>query len=198
MAGADIRRACVDILAIHLVGKQVQVVFFHQIAYLIHLTTRVKIARWVIGVADKNAFCTLVYQLFELLYLGQCKAFFNRCGDGSDGCTRRNGEGHIVSVSRFGNDNLVAGIQAGHKSKEHSLRTACGNDDIVGRYVYAEPLIISGELLSVRLIALRGRIFKYRSVDVFQGIKSHLRCRQVGLAYVQVINFRSSGFCRYG
>ena len=198
MAGADIRRACVDILAIHLIGKQVQVVFFHQITYLIHLTTRVKIARWVIGIADKNALCTLVYQFFELLYLGQRKAFFNRCGDGSDGCTRRNGEGHIVSVSRFGNDNLVARVQTGHKSKEHRLRTACGNDNIVGRYVYAEPLIISGELLSVRLIALRGRIFKYRSVDVFQGIKSHLRRRQVGLAYVQVINFRSSGFCRYG
>ena len=198
MTGTGIGRTCVDILAIYLVGEQVKVVFLHQIAYLVHFATRVKIARWVVGIADKDALCALVYQFFKLFHIGQRKAILYGCGHGSDGCTHRYGKGHVVGVGRFGYNDFIAGVQAGHESKEHGLRTARCNDDIVGRHVDVILLIIGGEFLSVRLVALRGRVFKYRAIDVLQGVEPHLRRGQIGLSDVQMINFCSSGLCCNG
>ena len=71
MAGRDIGRSCVDILTIHLVGEEIQVVFLHEVADLVHLTTGIEIACGVVGIADHDSTGALVDQLLKLLHLGQ-------------------------------------------------------------------------------------------------------------------------------
>ena len=188
MAGADIGTSCIDKFTIDLVGEEIQVVFLHQITYLVHLTARVEVARGIVGIADEDSACTLVDELFELLHLRQREAFFYSGGDGTNDCSCRDGKCHIVGIGRFGHDNLVARIQTGQKGEEHSLRTAAGDDDVIGREVDMVLLIILHQLGPVAQIALAGTVFQYLAVDVSDGIDGRSGCRQVRLSDIQMIN----------
>ena len=166
----DIRTAGIDILTVNLIREEIEVVLLHQVTNLIHLSAGIEIARRVVRVADQNGTGALIDQLLKLLHLRQGETFFYRCGDGTDLGTRRDGKRHIVSVSRFWYDNLVARVEAAHEREEYSLRTSRCNDDIIGSYVDVEFLIVIYKLLAIAEIALTWRILQDRAVYMLQGI----------------------------
>ena len=166
----DIRTAGIDILTVNLIREEIEVVLLHQVTNLIHLSAGIEIARRVVRVADQNGTGALIDKLLKLLYLRQGETFFYRCGDGTDLGTRRDGKRHIVSVSRFWYDNLVARVEAAHEREEYSLRTSRCNDDIIGSYVDVEFLIVIYKLLAIAEIALTWRILQDRAVYMLQGI----------------------------
>ena len=117
MAGRDVGRSRVDVLAIHLVGEKIKVVFLHQVANLVHLASGVEIARGVVGIANQYGPCSVVDQLFELLHFGQRETLLDGGGNGSDFGTGRDGKRHVVGIGRLGHYNLIAGIEAAQESK---------------------------------------------------------------------------------
>ena len=188
MACADIGRAGVDIFAVHLVGEEIQVIFLHQVTYLVHLATGVEITRGVVGVANHDGAGALVDQLLEFLHLGQRETLVDGGGDGAYLRAGADGEGHVVGVSGLGHDNLVAGVQATEESEEHCLAAARSNDDIVGGDVDIILRVITHQFLAVAQVALRGRIFQNVAVDALQCRQPFSWGRQVGLANVQMID----------
>ena len=71
MACADVGRAGVDVFAVDLIREKIQVVLFHQVAYLVHLPAGVQIACRIVGVAYHYGARMLVDKLLELLHLRQ-------------------------------------------------------------------------------------------------------------------------------
>ena len=113
------------------VGEKVQVVFLHQIPDPVHLFLRIEITGRVVGIADQDGLRALVDEFLELLHLGQAETFLNGRRDGPDHSTGRNGEGHVVRIGRFRDDDLVARVQAAQESEQHSLTAAAGDDDLI-------------------------------------------------------------------
>lgn len=121
VACADVGGAGVDELAIDLVGEKVEVVFLHEVAYLVHLAARVEVARGIVGVADEYGSGVLVDEGLKLLHLGQREAFLDGGGNGANLGSRADGKGHVVGIGGFGHDNLIAGVEATHKGKQHGF-----------------------------------------------------------------------------
>ena len=166
----DIRTAGIDILTVNLIREEIEVVLLHQVADLVHLSAGIEIARRVVWITNQDGTCALIDQLLKLLYLRQGETFFYRCGYGTDFGTRRDGKRHIVSVSWFWYDNLVARVEAAHEREEYSLRTSRCNDDIIGSYVDVIFLIVIYKPLAIAEIALTWRILQDRAVYMLQGI----------------------------
>ena len=109
----------------------------------------------------------------------------------ADHGARRNGEGHVVGVGRFGNDDFVARVQARHEGEEHGLGAARGDDDLLGRKLDLVLLVVGRQLFAERRGSRRwdcipapcGRCALRDSSPV-------LGRGEVGLADVQVVDFR--------
>ena len=197
--GADIGRASVDVLAVHLVGEEVEVVLLHQIAYLVHLPPGIEIARGVVGIADEDGAGALVDELLEALHPRQGKSLLDGGGDGAYGGAGRHGKGHVVGIGGLRDDDLVAGIESAHKRKEHRLGTSRGDDDVVGGHIDAVFGIVAHQLLAIAQIPLRGRILKYLTVNGLQCVERTLRSGKVGLAYVEMVHLGApllGGLCQ--
>ena len=166
----DIRTAGVDILTVNLIREEIEVVLLYQVANLIHLSAGIEIACRVVWVTNQDGTGALIDKLLKLLHLRQGETFFYRCSDGTDLGTRRDGKRHIVSVSWFWHDNLVARVEAAHEREEYSLRTSRCNDDIIGSYVDVIFLIVIYKPLAIAEIALTWRILQDRAVYMLQGI----------------------------
>ncbi len=194
MASRDVRRAGVDVFAVYLVGEEIQVVLLHEVAYLVHLATCVQIARRVVGVADEDGTGVLVDKLLKLLHLRQRESLLNGSGYGANLGSCRDGKRHVVGIGWLRDDNLVARIETRHECEEHCLRSARRDDDVVGGDINLKSLVIFGEFLAIREVSCRWRILQNLAVDVLQGIKSYLRCGQVGLANIEVVDFNAALF----
>ena len=192
MAVRNIGRTCVDILAIHFVREEIQVVLLHQIAYLVHLPASIKITCRVVGVTDHNSSCALVDQFLKLLHLWQRESLFDSGGNRTDLSTCRDGKCHIVSISRLWHDNLIAWVQTAEEGKEHRLTTTRGNDDIIGRDVDIVFRVIVHQFFAIAYITLRGRVLQNLTVYLLQGVKAYLWCGQIRLSNVQVIHLGTS------
>ena len=140
----------------------------------------------------------VVDQLLELLDRGQCESVLDGGHHRADHGARRYGEGHVVGVGRFGNDDFVARVEARHEGEEHGLGAARGDDDLLGREFDLVLLVIGHQLFAQRAVAVAGAVFQHLAVDVFQGFEPLLRRREVGLADVQVVDLRSPGAGRVG
>ena len=127
---------------------------------------------------------------------GRAKPLSIVVDDGADDRPGRDGEGHVVGVGRFGNDDLVTGVEARHEGEEHRLGAPGRDDDLVGRELDLVLLVVRHELFAQRAVAVAGAVFEHLAVDVLQGLESHLGGRQVGLSDVQVVDFRTA--CRGG
>ena len=123
--------------------------FLHQVANLVHLSACIEIACGVVGVTNQDCAGAFVDEFFKLFDLRQRKAFFDGSGHGANARAGRDGEGHIVGVSRFGYDDFVAGIEARHESKEHRFGTARSDDDIVGRETDIVTMIVINQLATI-------------------------------------------------
>ena len=188
MAGGDIRRFGVDELAIDLVGDEIEVVFLHQVTYLPHLLFGVEVACGVVGVADEDSTCLGSYLFLELLDRRQFEAVLDIRLDGFDHGSAGDGEGHVVGVGRVCDDNLVAGVETAHISEHDCLRTAGGDDDLVGREVNAVIGIVTDHLCPQRFESLRWRIGEdvlFEVPDRFEGLR---RCLDIRLSDIEVID----------
>ena len=192
MAGADIGAARVDKLAVHLVGEKVQVVLLHHVAYLVHLPTGVQITCGIVGVADEDGPGALVDELLKLFHLGQRKALFDGGGDGADDGSGRNGKRHVIGIGRLGHDNLVTGVQTCQEREEHGLRTAAGDDDVIGGELNAKLIIVAHQFPAVAEIALARAVFQNTAVDIANGIQCLRRRRQVGLSDIEMIHMHTT------
>ena len=123
--------------------------FLHQVANLVHLSARIEIACGVVGVTNQDRAGTFVDEFFKLFDFRQRKAFFDGGGYGANARAGRDGEGHIVGVSRLGYDDFVAGIEARHESKEHRFGTARCDDDIVGCEADIVTMIVINQLATI-------------------------------------------------
>ena len=198
MERRDIRSAGVAELAVYLVGEQEQVVFEHQVADLEHFFHRIQVSGRVVGVADEDTFGAGSDELLEFLYRRQLEAFVDRGGDSDDFCSGRYSECHIVGISRFWNDDFIAGIEAGHECEEHGLAASGGDDDIVDVHVDIETLVVLLEFFTERQQAFRWAVLQNLAVYVFEGVESGLRSGQIGLPDIEPVHFDSTVHCLDG
>ena len=124
----------------------------------------------------------------------QRKSFFYRRNNRSHHGAGSNGKSSVVGISRFGNDDFVARIEATHKSKVNGLGASGGNDNVLFGDVDVEAVIISSQFCFQAFNTIAGAVFQYRTVDVSNRIQRHLRSFQIGLTDVEMINFYSAGF----
>ena len=110
--GAGVGLVAVDELAVHLVGKQEQVVLLDQVAQFGEFLVAVEGAGGVVGVADHDGLGVGGDGLLELLDGRQCEAALDVAGDGLDLSAAEFGEGVVVGVVRFGDDDFVVGVEA--------------------------------------------------------------------------------------
>ena len=194
MTRRNIRRSRIYELSVNLVREEEQIVLLHHVADAVHLLARIEVTRRVVRVADQYTARTLVYQLLELLDLRQGKALLYRRRDGTDDSARRNGKSHVVGIGRLGNDDLVAGVQARHEGEQHRLRTARSDYDVVGRKFYLVLVVVPHKFLAQRSVTVARAVLQHLAVDITQSVETLLRRRQVGLAYIEVVNLYAATF----
>ena len=198
MAGRDVGRPRVDEFAVDLVREEEEVVALHQVADAVHLLARVEVSGGVVGVANQDAARALVDEPLEFGDVGQRKALLDGRNDGADDRTGRDGKGHVVGIGRLGDDDFVARVEARHKGEEHRLGASRGDDDFVGRELDLVLGVVLDQLLAQRAVAVAGAVFEYRAVDVAQCVEADLRRGYVGLADVEVVDFRAARLGRFG
>ena len=155
----NVWRASVAKFAVNLVGKEVEIVFFYQIANLVHLLARVEVARRIIGIADENAFGFGRYQFFELRHRRQRKTLLDGRNNGFHHGTRSNGKRRVVGVGRLWHNDFVAGVEATHKRKLHRLRAASRYDDIIDADIDIEAAVVVQHLHAQTFEAVAGAVF---------------------------------------
>jgi len=184
----DIGRAGVAEFAIDLVGEKEEVVFLDQVAELVHFFLRIEITRRVVGIADEDSLRAGRDKRFELLERRQRETFFNRRRNRLDNRAAGDGEGHVVGVGRFGDNQFVSGVEARHEGEEDRLGTACGDDNIVGIDNNIVLRIVFHQFFAETADTLAGRILQHCTVDAAHGFETAFRCRQVGLPDIEVID----------
>jgi len=179
---------------VYLIGKEVKVVFLNQCTDLVHFLTGIQVPRGVVGVANHDGLGPGSDQFFKLFHGRQGKAALDAAQQGFDHCTCRHGESRIVGVGGFRHDDLIAGIQTGHESKQHSLGSTCGHDDIIDRDVDIEAVVVFHQFVAQAQDTIAGAVFQHVSVNRPQRRHSHLRGFDIGLTDIQVVYDGAFGF----
>ena len=174
-------------LAVHLVGKEEQVVFLHDVADTHHLLFRVDIPRRIVRIADEDGLRTLVDERLEILYARKRITVAYIGLDGPHLHPRLHGERNIIGVCRLGHDNFITGIDTRREGELQRFRTARRYDDVFRAEVDAEPGIVTDEFVTVRGEPVAGTVLQHFAVDVFQGVESDLRRLYVRLSYIEGI-----------
>ena len=187
MAGRDVGRTRIDKLTIHLVREEVEVVLLHEVTYLIHLTTCIKVSRRVIGITYHDGLGALVDEFLKTLYLRQAESLLDSGRYSTYHSTCRDSKRLIVGIEGVGHDNLIARIETSHEREEHCLATTRSNDDIVSCELDVVLGIILHQLLAIAAIALRGAILQHLTIYIADCINSCLRSGKVGLTDIEVI-----------
>ncbi|CCY66234.1 unknown [Prevotella sp. CAG:1124] len=198
MASTDVRRTCINILTVNFVGEQVKIVLLYQVAYLVHLPTRIKVSRRVVRITYKDGSRAVVDQLLKLLYLRQGEALFDCRSYCTYLGTGRYGKSHVIGVGRFWHDDFITRIQTRHKGEKYSLTSTACYDYVVGGYIDVVFLIVVDKLRTIAQIPLRRRILENRAVNIPYCVKGNLRSRQVWLTDIQVIDLYSTLLCCSG
>ena len=186
--GAEVGRACVHILAVHLVAEEVEVIFLHQVAQLHELLLGIYRAGGVVGVAYHDGPCLGRDELLKLLDARQAETVFDLGGDGAHHAAHTLGKGHIVGIHRLGDDHLVARVQCRQEGEENGLAAACGDDDVVGRDVDVVLGVVVHQLFTIASKALRGRVLEHCACHVLERVEPLLRAGQVGLTDVEMVH----------
>ena len=186
MAGRDIGRTRINKFTVHLVREKEQIVLLHKVANLVHFTACIEVTRRIVGIANQNGTRALVNQLFELLDLGQRETLFDGRSNGAYLGSGRDGKRHIVGIGRLGNNDFITRIETSQERKQHRLRTAGSDDDVVCSQIDIVLRIVAHQLLAVTAVSRTGAVLQNFPVDVPYRVNRDLRCRQVGLSDVQV------------
>ena len=92
---------------------------------------RIEVTRGVVGVANHDGLGAWCDSLLEVLDRWQGEARLDVTRDGDNLGITQLGEGVIVSVIRFWNDDLIARVQADGESHLKSLTSTSGDDDLI-------------------------------------------------------------------
>ena len=198
MESRNVRRTCVDKLAIHLIREQIKVIFLHQIADLIHLLAGIQIAGRVVRITDKYSLRALSDQLLELLHRRKGKTGLDGRRNGLDHSTRRHSKGHIIGICRLRDDDFITRIQARKKCKKHRLRTTRSHNDVIRRKFDAILRIILCKLLAKTQKSLTRAVLQHLAVHMTHSIQSRLRSRKVRLTDIQMIHLDAACLCIVG
>ena len=171
---------------VHLVGEQVQVVLQDQVAQRGHLVPAVEVARGVSRIADQDALGARGDQLFEVGDGRQGEAGVDRAAHGHHLHPRGHREAVVVGIERFGHDQLIALVEAGHHAEEQRLRAAGGHHHLLGGEVDAMASVVVGQSLSVAREPGRVAVLHHAEVVVADGLQGHVGGGDVRLADVQV------------
>ncbi len=126
MAGAVVAE-----FAIYLVYYEKHVVSCRHTAQLAYLLFAVEIPGGVVGIAYKYGARTVGHGPFHLRYgrEGEIVVYGRPYGDYLD--SGLYGESVIVGVERFGDEHLVARVEARHESEDYSFRSSGGDQNIL-------------------------------------------------------------------
>lgn len=192
---AEVFEAVVAELAIDLVGKEVEVVLLDDVSNLEELFFGVEVARGVVGVADHDGLGVGGDGLLELLDGRQCEAALDVAGDGLDLSAAEFGEGVVVGVVRFGDDDFVVGVEADGEGELQGLAAAVGDDDLVGGHLDAMTMVVLAEFLAIGHIAGAVAVGEDADLGLSEDFESALGGLDIGLADVEVIDMDATFFC---
>ena len=181
-------------LTIYFVRKKKYIIFSNKFAQTTHLFCRIKIPRRIVRVTDHNRFCARCDHIFELIDRRQGKPIFNRRRYSLHHNAARYGKRHVIRIRRFGDQQLIARIQASQKSKIHSLRCSRRNDNIIRIDHDAETVIIGHHFFTKTEQPFARTVFQDLTIDMTHGIKSYFRRSNIRLPDVEMIDFDSSRF----
>ena len=181
-------------LAIDLVGKEIQVVLFDQTGHLQQLLVGIKITRRVVGVANHDGLGARRDDLLKFLDGWQGKTRLDVAGNGDNLGIAQLGEGVIIGVIRFWNDDFVARVEAHGEGHLQSLATARGDKHLVRRDIDTVPMVIVAQGAAIGRDARRVAVFQHTVAGrkflggLSQSLQSTLWSLDVGLADVEMIH----------
>ena len=189
----EVLLAVVAELAVHLVGKEVQVVLLAECADSIEVFLAVQVARRVVGVAYHDGTRVGRDVFLKVVHQRQGETALDVAPHGDDLGVAELGEGVVVGVIGLGDDDLVAGVEAAGESHLQSLAAAGGHQYALGRDVDAVLLVVLAQLLAVALYTGAGAVGQHVDLGVRQLLQGSLRGLDVGLADVQVVHVYAVG-----
>ena len=190
--------AVVAELAIYLIGEQEQVVFLHDLGQFQDFLFRVEVAGGVVGVADHDSLGLRGDDLVELFDGRQGEAVFDGGHDGLHGDAAGDGEAVVVGVERFGDDDLVARVEAAVESEQDGLGAAGGHDDLIGGEVDVDGLVVLDQLLAAGKDTCGVAVGDDLLVELLHGLAGAFGSLDIGLTDVEVVHVYASflGFIR--
>ena len=187
-------------LAIHLVGKEEQVVLLDQSCNFQQLLVRIEITRGVVGVADHNGLGARRDDLLKVLDWRQCKACLDVARYGDNLGVAKLGEGVVVGVIGFGYDNLVAWVEADGESHLKGLAAAGGDEHLVGCHVDTVAVVVVAKGAAIAEDACRVAVFQNTfAVRQFTGLfgqsgQGSFGGLDVGLADIEMVHVDATLF----
>ncbi len=190
--------AVVAELAIHLVGKEEEVVLLHYLGHLFQLFFGIEIAGGVAGVAYHDGAGARRDSFLELLDGRQSEAGLDIAGYGLDDSIAHAGEAVVVGVVRFGNKYLIAGVETDGESKLQRFAAARGDDDLVGGNGNVVLGIVFHQLLAIGDIAGAVAVGQHTYLGLGHSLESTFGSLDIGLTDVEVIHMCAFGFGSIG
>ena len=170
-------------LTVHLVGEEVQVVLLDQTSDLQQLLVGIKITRGVVGVADHDGLGAWCDGLLKFLDGRKSKTRLDVARDGDDLGIAQLGEGIIIGIIRFWDDDLVARVQAHGESHLKGLAATSGDQHLIRGDIDAVTVVVVAECPTIALNTSRVAVFQHAVAfgHLVGGIGQSLQCPTGGL-----------------
>ena len=134
---------------------------------------------------------------YESLYLGAIGitvAFLGRGGDGNDLTAGGVGHGVVVGIEWLGDEDLVIVVQNRLQGEAEGLAAAGSDEDLALVKVHVELIIVLLDSLDQDRHTGRRSIGQNGLLKMLDSIEKLLRCLDIGLADVKMIDFLALGF----
>ena len=98
-------------------------------------------------------------------------------------------EGGVVGIIGLGNDDLGIGIHDAQEGQQQCLRTAGGNQYILGIQIHIQVLVVSTNLVDQDGHTGRSLVFQSLLIKMLNRSIKRLGRLQIGLTDIQMVNF---------
>ena len=173
---------------VNLVADQEQIALLGNVGDHPHFLLVEDNACGVAGVGDQDGAGVLGDQALDALPLGVAVALPRVGGQGTDNAAGRMDEGGVVGVIRLGDDDLGIGVEDAQAGHQQRLTAAGGDEDVVGRQVNPQFVIIAPHSVNEHRHTGRLGIGQRLAVKVPHSVIVSRGRGQVGLSDVQVID----------
>ena len=149
----------------------------------------------VAGVGHHDAAGMLVDQRLNAGLVRIAVALLRGGRNGPDGTAGHVGEGIVVGVERLRHQQLVAVVQNGGQHEFQRFTGAGGHQNVAPVQLDADLCVIAADGIQIFRQARRGGIFQHRILEVPNRFKERVRCFDIRLADIQMINGTALGLC---